>query len=300
MKSPGSTELHRAVVDRLRETGFGDVEIASSRPVGGGSIHRAERLETTDGRSLFLKWSAGADREVFEVEADGLRAIEEVGVIRVPTGATVGESGPGAFLVMEAIDEGSPARGLQRRFGALFAEHHRASVGDRYGWHRDNLIGASPQPNGWLDDWVTFFRERRLGFQLDLARRNGRSDDELDRLGRRLLDRLDELLDLPDEPACLLHGDLWGGNYLVDSGGDPVLVDPAVYRGQREADLAMTRLFGGFERDFYDGYDEAWPLPSGTRERQEIYGLYHLLNHLNLFGGGYRSGCLRVLRRYAA
>ena len=167
-----------------------------------------------------------------------------------------------------------------------------------FGFEEDNYIGATPQPNAWTDDWVTFFAEQRLGFQLRLAADNG-FGGELARLGERLLSRLGELIDEPAEPACLLHGDLWGGNYLCDAEGQPVLIDPAAYYGRREAELAMTTLFGGFDSAFYGAYEEAWPLAPGSAERLEIYKLYHLLNHLNLFGGGYLGGCLGVLRRFA-
>ncbi len=133
-----------------------------------------------------------------------------------------------------------------------------------------------------------------------LARERGLSDDELDRLGDRLLERLDDWIDLREEPACLLHGDLWSGNYMADDAGDPVLIDPAAYYGHREADLAMTELFGGFDHTFYEAYEEEWPLPPGSPERREIYKLYHLLNHLNLFGRGYRARCIGILQRFAA
>ncbi len=145
---------------------------------------------------------------------------------------------------------------------------------------------------------MDFWRSHRLGFQLRLAREHGVSDDELDRLGDRLMDRLDAWIDLSDEPACLLHGDLWGGNYLSDENGDPVLIDPAVYYGHREADLAMTRIFGGFEPAFYRAYEDEWPLPPGSEDRLPLYELYHLLNHLNLFGRSYRGRCVGILRRY--
>ncbi len=154
-----------------------------------------------------------------------------------------------------------------------------------------------PQPNPWTRSWLEFFRRHRLGHQLELARRQGRADGELDRLGERLLDRLDQWLDVPGEPPCLLHGDLWSGNFMVGPQGEPVLIDPACYYGHREAELAMTQLFGGFAPEFYAAYEEAWPLPPESAPRVAIYKLYHLLNHLNLFGGSYRGQCVGVLRR---
>lgn len=288
--------LRRAIEEGLAVREGGPASVIGSRGVGGGCIHRAEFVELDDGRRLFVKSNAQASQGMFESEAAGLVALAELATLRVPRDAWVGEGGGVRFLAMEAIDEGRPGGGFSSAFGAGLAELHRAGMGDRFGFQIDNYIGATPQINTWDDDWVSFFRRHRLGFQLDLARRGGASDRTLDELGDRLLDRLGEWLDLPDEPPCLIHGDLWGGNYLVDTDGRAVLVDPAVYYAHREAELAMTRLFGGFDSDFYAAYEEAWPLPPGTRERQQIYSLYHLLNHLNLFGSGYRGQCIETLR----
>lgn len=272
------------------------VTVTRVTPVGGGSIHRAALIDLSDGSRRFVKHSPGAPADMFPRETEGLRALAEPEAIRVPHDPIPGDAGGLRFLILEAIDTARPGGGFFVRFGRAFAELHRKTSHPRPGFAHDNYIGSTPQPNGWMDDWTGFFRTRRLGFQLDLARTNGLATRELSRLGDRLQERLGEWLDLPEEPCCLLHGDLWGGNYLCDSEGDPVLIDPAVYYGHREADLAMTRLFGGFDRAFYDAYEEAWPLPPGSHERQEIYKLYHLLNHLNLFGGGYLSGCLAILR----
>ncbi len=288
--------LHGAIEQLLEARGESSPKVVGTRGVGGGCIHRAELVELDDGRTLFVKSNAQAPAGMFESEAAGLQALGAVGVIRVPLDAWVGEAGDVRFLLMEAIEQGRSGAGFSRRFGRALAEQHRSGAGEAFGFEGDNYIGATPQPNPWTADWVEFFREQRLGFQLRLARRAGLSDRTLDTLGDRLLDRLGEWIDLPDEPACLIHGDLWSGNYLVDSNGDPVLVDPAVYYAHREAELAMTRLFGGFSAGFYDAYEEAWPLPPGTSERQEIYALYHLLNHLNLFGSGYYGRCVSTLR----
>jgi len=289
------TAVARAVSDH---TGT-EVSVVSSTPVGGGSIHRAALVQLSDGSRRFVKHSPGAPADMFPREAEGLQALAEPEAIRVPRDPLPGEADGLRFLVLEAIDAGRPAGDFHRRFGRAFAELHRRTGHPRPGFEHDNYIGSTPQPNGWTESWPEFVRTRRLGFQLDLARRNGEATRELSTLGDRLLERLDDLLDVPEESCCLLHGDLWSGNYLVGSEGEPVLIDPAVYYGHREADLAMTRLFGGFDRTFYAAYEEAWPLPPGSSERQEIYKLYHLLNHLNLFGSGYLSGCLAILRRFA-
>lgn len=288
-----ASDLHRALTER-----FGSA-VRGERAVGGGCISDARLVDLADGRSLFVKSNRAALAEMFEREAESLRALEAVGALRVPAGAVAGVAGATAWIAMEAIASGSPGPRFWEDFGEGFARLHREGRAERFGFLHDNFLGSTPQPNGRLDDWTEFWRERRLGFQLRLARERGRSDAELDRLGDRLLERLDELLADADERPSLLHGDLWSGNFLAGAGGEPVLVDPACYYGHREADLAMTRLFGGFDARFYAAYESAWPLAPGHAERLPLYQLYHLLNHLNLFGGGYRGQCLAVLRRLA-
>lgn len=298
--------LREAVEAALAARDGRPAEVIADRAVGGGCIHDARRLELADGRRLFLKSDAGPGVAVdlFEREAEGLAALAAAGAIRVPRDPLPGRAGDTVFLLMEAIPTGRPAPGFFADFGRCFAALHRTTArqpgaGGRHGFDHDNYLGGTPQPNPWTESWPDFFRDHRLGHQLRLARRRGRSDAELDRLGDRLLGRLDHWLDLPEEPACLLHGDLWSGNFLADDTSAPALVDPAAYRGHRDADLAMTRLFGGFDPAFYRAYEESWPLPPGHQDRLPLYQLYHLLNHLNLFGGAYRGRCVEILRRYA-
>lgn len=275
------------------------VKVADVSAAGGGCINQGKIVHLTDGRRFFVKSNPSPPPRMFEREAEGLRVLAQAGALRVPRVIAVGGDDDGTpVLVLEAIDAGRPGEGFFERFGRAFAELHRGTREERYGFARDNYIGSTTQPNRWTDDWCEFWRRHRLGFQLDLARRRGLSDPTLDRLGERLLDRLEGLIGEPEEPPCLLHGDLWSGNYMVDDEGEPVLIDPAVYYGRREADLAMTRLFGGFTAAFYEAYEEVWPLAPGSGDRLEVYKLYHLLNHLNLFGGGYRSSCIDVLRRF--
>jgi fructosamine-3-kinase len=277
--------------------------LAGRQGAGGGCINDAQVLELADGRRFFLKSNAASPPGMFAREAEGLTALGAVGAIRVPAVIGHGEgSAPGgatAFLVLENIETGRPGHGLFENFGHCMAELHRRSAQDRFGFDHDNYIGSTPQPNGWMDDWVAFWRERRLGHQLALARRRGLADAAMTRAGECLMERLVEIVGEPREPACLLHGDLWGGNYLIDARGEPVLIDPAAYWGRREADLAMTMLFGGFDAAFYRAYEEAWPLAAGSEDRLAVYKLYHLLNHLNLFGGGYYGACMAILRRFA-
>jgi len=173
---------------------------------------------------------------------------------------------------------------------------HQATQQIQFGLDENNYLGSTRQSNRFVDDWCAFWREHRLGYLLRLARQQGASDSTLDQLGGKLMDRLEDFLQEPNEPACLLHGDLWGGNYLVDDQGRPVLIDPAIYYGRREADLAMTMLFGGFDARFYAAYEETWPLADGSEVRLAIYKLYHLLNHLVLFGRSYYGQCIDILR----
>lgn len=295
--SSSSGALLRAVEAILAAEGVAP-RVVDRAGVGGGCINEAQTLELDDGRRVFLKSNARPLPGMFEREAEGLAALADVGVLRVPRPLGSGIT-PVPFLLLEHVESGRPGRDFFERFGRLFAEHHQRSCGPRYGFEHDNYLGSTAQPNAWCGDWVTFFREHRLGHQLRLAARRGHGGAELARLGARLQDRLDDFLAEPAEAPCLLHGDLWGGNYLCDTEGAPVLIDPAAYYGRREADLAMTQLFGGFEPRFYQAYEEAWPLAPGSEERLEIYKLYHLLNHLELFGTSYLGGCLAILRRLA-
>lgn len=276
--------------------------IVRAAEVGGGSIATAFRIDAAKGR-FFLKTASGTAGDGFEAEAAGLRALREAASgteLRVPEVVHVRnrQREPG-LLLLEWIPVGRPGPNHWRRLGeGLAALHRRRPIGaGRFGFPGDNFIGATPQPNGWMDRWPDFFRDRRLLPQIERARRTGRWQRRWDPLADRLLDRLDELLPNDATPS-LLHGDLWSGNQVADERDVPWLVDPAVYVGHREADLAMTELFGGFADAFYDAYEAAWPLDPGYEERRDLYNLYHLLNHLNLFGSSYAAGVERTLRRY--
>lgn len=252
--------------------------------VGGGCIN-ASYLIKDGARRFFLKTNCAACLTMFEAEAEGLREIAEAGAIRVPAPVCSGLAEESAFLVLEFIDFGAGARGGAETLARQLARMHR-QTGTRYGWHRDNTIGSTPQPNAWSARWPDFWRERRLGFQLALAARNGYGGG-LQRQGERLMGRLDAFFAGYAPAPSLLHGDLWSGNYGFDHSGQPVIFDPAVYYGDREVDLAMTELFGGFPAAFHDAYRDAFPLDAGYRVRKTLYNLYHILNHLNLFGGSY-------------
>jgi len=243
-------------------------------------------------RRFFVKLNRADRLAMFEAEAAGLEALAGAMAIRVPRPFCSGQVGGQAYLVLEAIDMGAGKATSPALAGRQLAALHRSGW-NAFGWERDNTIGSTHQPNGPVPDWSEFWRERRLGFQLHLAGRNGHGG-RLQRLGERLMERLPALLEHRPQPS-LLHGDLWGGNIGYDREGAPVIFDPAVYYGDREADLAMTELFGGFGADFYAAYREAWPIGPGYATRKTLYNLYHILNHLNMFGGGYLGQALRMM-----
>jgi protein-ribulosamine 3-kinase len=251
-------------------------------PVSGGDISAAWRLHCQSG-DLFVKTGPLTAADMFTAEAEGLSEIARVGAIRVPHVVSSGRIETTVFLALEWLDLERADTAVERRLGEQMAELHHSGVG-RYGWHRDNTIGLTPQNNSWNDDWVGFFRQQRLGVQLRLAAENG-FGGELQKRGARLMKRLPVYFG-NSPPSSLLHGDLWSGNWGC-SNGKPVIFDPAVYYGDRETDLAMTRLFGGFGASFYEAYESSWPLQDGHEARQHLYQLYHVLNHLNLFGSGY-------------
>lgn len=266
--------------------------------IGGGCINTAMRISGGE-REYFVKFNAARLLDMFEAEADGLRDMAAAGAVRVPAPVCTGVSGTQAFIVMEYLAMGGRGGAtVMAQFGEQLAQMHRYTNA-RFGWHRDNTIGSTPQPNAWADDWLTFWREQRLGFQLQLAAQRGIGSRTVQR-GERLAARLDGLFDGYEPAASVLHGDLWSGNYGICTSGEPVIFDPAVYFGDREADLAMTELFGGFGREFYAAYNAAWPLDAGYATRKTLYNLYHILNHYNLFGGGYGAQADGMLDRLLA
>lgn len=273
------------------------VTLRRRTPVSGGCIHSAWRLELADGGLLFAKTAALQDLPLLEAEADGLAglalAAEDSG-LRLPCPRAIGCCGDQALLVLDWLElGGSGSTDGWRRLGQGLARLHRRSLaipcgeGDRldgsFGWRRENVIGATPQANGWLPDWAAFFRHRRLEPQLALLAGRGvrlRGSDAL-------LAQVEGWLAAHHPEAVLVHGDLWSGNASLTADGSGALFDPAVHRADREVDLAMAQLFGGFPANFFEGYGQEWPLPPGHRARVRLYNLYHLLNHANLFGGGY-------------
>jgi fructosamine-3-kinase len=273
---------------------------ASPRSVGGGCINSGYVL--TDGpQSYFVKLNQASQISMFEAEAAGLDEMVASQTIRVPKPICWGTANTSAYLVQEWLDFGRTAGSAWAEMGRQLAAMHQwmpppsspsqsASRG-AFGWHRNNTIGSTPQVNSWTEDWTEFWVKHRIGYQLQLAHRRGGHFPQAD----RLLDSIPQLLAGHYPQPSLVHGDLWSGNAATTKVGEPVIFDPATYYGDREVDLAMTELFGGFPSEFYRGYNKVYPLDSGYQRRKVLYNLYHILNHFNLFGGGYDSQANRMI-----
>lgn len=259
-------------------------KIDSTQAIAGGDINTAYRI-MGNGKRYFIKLNRASLLPMFEAEFSGLQEIASTHTVSVPAPIVYGKAADHSFLVLEHLEFGSSNKASCRQLGQQLASMHQ-QINSYFGWHRDNTIGSTPQLNDRRDDWIAFWREQRLGFQLRLAQKNGYGGRLLLE-GERLCSELDSLFDNYLPQPSLLHGDLWAGNSAVDKQGNPVIFDPACYYGDREADLAMTELFGGYSQDFYAAYQDIWPLDQGYKVRKTLYNLYHILNHLNLFGGGY-------------
>lgn len=263
------------------------------RRVAGGSINVCYRW-LSDAGPLFVKVAAIEALPMLVAEAAGLAELAGANAVRVPRVLAVGPAAASAFLALEWLTAGRPDAACERLLGGQLAALHRVTA-NRFGWSLDNTIGSTPQANTPCADWTEFFRERRLKPQLALAAANGYV--ELEPWGERLVESMPQLLAGHHPQASLLHGDLWAGNWLALASGEPAIFDPAVYYGDREADLAMTHLFGGFGAAFYRAYESAAPLPEAASLRSELYNLYHVLNHANLFGGGYAAQARSMMER---
>lgn len=260
----------------------------SNRPVSGGCINSTYALSGQQNggvRQFFIKTNTANGLPMFEAETEGLKAIIQSHSLRAPAPIISGIAGQDAYLLMEYVTLHSSGNSAQ--LGSQLARMHQTQH-RQFGWHRDNTIGSTPQSNRWTNDWVIFWSERRLGTQLKLAAENG-AGRVLLQCGETLQVLLTHFFSDYQPVPSLLHGDLWSGNYAFDERGQPVIFDPATYYGDRETDLAMTELFGGFPPNFYAAYNDAWPLDAGYATRKTLYNLYHILNHFNLFGGDYRS-----------
>jgi fructosamine-3-kinase len=271
--------------------------IETCRSVGGGSIHSAFEIAGA-GQRYFLKCNETTALPMFQAEADGLAALHATAAIRVPQVITCGVTPGYAYLALEYLDLHGLDRQTGTALGHALAAMHR-NTGTEFGWARDNFIGTTPQINTAHDSWPRFFAERRLAPQLTLAGTRG-MDRSLLNLGAALTEKIAGFFFGYQPQPSLLHGDLWSGNAAALTDGLPVIYDPAVYCGDREADVAMAELFGGFPDTFYAAYREAWPLDPGYETRKTLYNLYHILNHFNLFGISYLGQAKRMIERLLA
>ena len=292
----------------LREavaSAFGEgIRIVDRYPVNGGDINQSYRLTLSDGSAAFVKTNTLKNLPFFEAEAVGLEALRNANAIGVPRALAIGtdEGERISFLLMEHLTAAPKISGYWETFGKELAALHRADCrgltgsSKSFGFSSDNYIGATPQKNAPRDSWIVFFRECRLLPQTQMA--DGYFDAKTRKQCAKLLDHLDYYLTEPEFPS-LIHGDLWSGNAVCGSDGKAWILDPAAYVGHYEAELAMTELFGGYPASFYGAYREVSLIDSGYRDRRDLYNLYHLLNHLNMFGGSYLSAVMGILNRYA-
>ena len=298
--------INTSSIDQAITTLFGDnIRIVSRRPVHGGDINESYCLSLSDGTAVFMKCNTLKNLSFFEAEAKGLAALRKANAIGVPKALAIGtdKAQRMSFLLMEYLERAAKLTRYWEMYGRELAALHRADCGEfaeakqgrPFGFTHDNYIGASPQINMPKENWITFYRECRLLPQIKMADRY--FDSGTRKQCTKLLDHLDSYLTEPEFPS-LIHGDLWSGNSICGPDGKAWILDPAAYVGHYEAELAMTELFGGNPDSFYSAYNEVTPIDSGYRDRRDLYNLYHLLNHLNLFGGSYRSSVQRILNRY--
>lgn len=277
-----------------------DVRIEKRRPVSGGDINSAYALDLSNAETLFLKMNDKRNIGFFRAEAEGLHVMKVTGTVRVPEVLALGTDGERSFLLLEYIEEGRGGKDSSEELGRELALMHLSETGSfvrdgTFGFLHDNYIGAGIQINTPKDRWIEFFAQCRLLPQYQKARHYFEPEERA--RFESFLGKIDQYLTEPVKPS-LLHGDLWAGNYMIDRDGNPWLIDPAASVGHAEADLAMTELFGGFGRSFYEAYKETAGLDPGYQDRKDLYNLYHLLNHLNLFGGSYLHSVKSILRRY--
>lgn len=267
--------------------------IQKKSAIGGGSINSAYKITGVDGRSYFVKLNSAHLEHMFQVEFDSLNELLQTDIMRIPKPVCFGTSGSQSYLVLEFIAMSSNGSG--RELGQALAQMHKITT-SQFGWYQDNIIGSTHQSNRQHSDWLTFWREERMLPQFEMLYDKGYKK-YLQPLSDKLIKQLDNLLANHHPQASLLHGDLWSGNYAYDENKAPVIFDPALYYGDREAELAMTELFGGFGADFYQAYNEAWTLDKGYQQRKTLYNLYHILNHANLFGTSYLNQAISMMER---
>jgi len=276
----------QAIAMQLSQARQRECRYQSHRSVSGGCINQSYLMRCQDGEEYFVKLNRPSLVTMFDAEMSGLQEIYDSQSIRVPQPYCSGSDAHHSFIVMQALRFAGGGKAAMRQFGEKMAAlHNNTAANGKYGWDTDNTIGSTPQPNSPRRGWVEFWRDNRLGFQLQLAASNGYRG-KLQTVGEQVLSRLGDFFS--EQPkAVMLHGDLWSGNYAVCDDGEVAIFDPAFYYGDREADIAMTELFGGFSADFYAAYNAVLALPKEYAIRKVLYNSYHIINHLNLFGSSY-------------
>ena len=272
-------------------------KVDNAKPVNGGCINNSFLLTGMDQR-FFLKQNSYHHKDMFAAEAHALQALSNCHGLRTPSPIAVGEDSISSWLVLEYLELVHPTPRTSALLGQGLADLHQ-NTAERFGWGQSNFIGTNIQVNKWTADWVSFYTQHRLGFQLELAKSNGAEADLVD-AGQRVMEQAHKLFTGYKPLPSLLHGDLWAGNWGATPDGEPVIFDPASYFGDREADLAMTELFGGFDDRFYQSYRGTWDIDPGYTTRKVLYNLYHVLNHFNLFGGAYVDQAIDMMKRLNA
>ena len=291
-----NSELKQIIESALSEKLHLPVSITDSVSIGGGCINDCYKIKTSSG-NFFLKYNdAKRYPEMFEAEAKGLHILKKANEIYIPEVISYGEESAsgGSFLILEYIESGKKNNFFEN-FGKRLARQHKYSS-EKFGLDHNNYIGSLPQSNKFHDNWNEFFILERLEKQIQLARNFNRIDHSTMKQFNNLFKHIEEIF--PNENPALLHGDLWSGNYLTTPDGAPCVIDPAVYYGHREMDIGMTKLFGGFSPEFYDSYNEHYPLEKGWQQRIDVANLYPLMVHVNLFGGSYLMQVQSVLKRF--
>lgn len=282
------------IIKRKIENTIG-CRITETRSLSGGCINEAYKITSENGITYFLK--VNKPSKMFFTEANGLKELRKSGTVNVPEVFAADDD----FILTEYVEQGNYTWNFFDKFGHQFAMMHKFTNSE-FGFFENNFIGSTPQINIPGDDeknnWIKFYFNKRLMYQFKLAEKNGYADHSLRNAFKNIENKIENILSGSENLPSLLHGDLWGGNFLCKKNGDAYIIDPAVYYGNREADLAMTKLFGGFSKDFYDSYRNTYPLPDGYDYRENIYKLYHILNHLNLFGSGYYQQTLTLMKYY--
>jgi protein-ribulosamine 3-kinase len=284
-------------LNHLIESLYG-AKVETSFATSGSSINQTQVLNLTNGQRVFLKQNPSPPTDFFLAETSGLKLLSQAkNGPRIPKPIAIQSGSRPTFLLVEYIESSSEDENFAEQLARSLAELHRMSQ-EHFGLDHDNYIGSTSQKNALEKDGIVFFREQRIDFQRQLARRSGLLPVAIDKKIDSLCDDLGKFLNISGEKPALSHGDLWSGNYFPDSEGKPCIFDPAVYYGLREADLAMTELFGRLPQKFYDVYQEVFPMNPGYQERKDLFNLYHLLNHLNIFGSSYLSSVQQVVKRY--